>query len=119
MRHRLTIIKDARTPAWGLQFLKHPSRDLCHILHCTGTGCHLIVRSEPRTFCMDFITNTHGKTVPHDGGRGFCGAQELQGTYCERSVFCRSIASLLVNTLIRKCRILYCSESKDVMPTRV
>jgi hypothetical protein len=23
---------------------------------------------------MDFITNTHGKTVPHDGGRGFCGA---------------------------------------------
>src|SRR5215470_19119464 len=74
MRHRLTIIKDARTPAWGLQFLKHPSRDLCHILHCTGTGCHLIVRSERRTFCMDFITNTHGKTVPHDGGRGFCGA---------------------------------------------
>ena len=24
---------------------------------------------------MDFITNTHGNTVPHDGGRGFCGAQ--------------------------------------------
>jgi len=71
----LTIIKDARTPAWGLQFLKHLSRDLCHILNCTGTGCHLIVRFERRTFCMDFITNTHGKTVPHDGGRGFCGAQ--------------------------------------------
>src|SRR5215472_2902431 len=48
----LTIIKDARTPAWGLQFLKHPSRDLCHILNCTGTGCHLIVRSERRTFCI-------------------------------------------------------------------
>ena len=24
---------------------------------------------------MDFIKNTHGKTVPHDGGRGFCGVQ--------------------------------------------
>ena len=30
---------------------------------------------------MDFITNTHGNTVPHDGGRGFCGAQWLAVSY--------------------------------------
>ena len=102
---RLTITKDARTPAWGLQFLKHLSRDRCHILNCTGTGCHLIVRSERRTFCMDFITNTHGKTVTHDGGRGFCGAQpfplDVSGKgigaeqhYCLSGRPCRSNAAL-------------------------
>src|SRR5207244_1752566 len=72
----LTIIKDAHTPAWALGSLKHLSLDPCQIPNCTGTGCHLIVRSERKTFCMGFITNTHGKTVPHDAGRGFCGAHD-------------------------------------------
>ena len=42
----------------------------------TGKGirCRLIVRSERNPFCVDFITNILGKTVPHDLGRCFCGA---------------------------------------------
>jgi hypothetical protein len=30
---------------------------------------------------MDFITNIHGKIVPHDGGRGFCGTVKLNGRW--------------------------------------
>ena len=47
---------------------------------------------------MDFITNIHGKTVPHDGGRGFCGAQGLNvsrtsALFFESLFLCRSSRS--------------------------
>lgn len=42
---------------------------------------------------MDFITNTHGNTVPHDGGQGFCGAQVKYRSFLER----RSLSAATIN----------------------
>jgi len=50
---------------------------------------------------MDFITNIHGKIVPHDGGRGFCGAQVLQRELLDVNELVREMIVLLRSEAIR------------------
>lgn len=65
----LTIIKDAHTPAWALGFRRNPSLDPCCAPGCTGTRCHLIVRSERGTFRVDLSRIFGGKNVPRNAGK--------------------------------------------------
>src|SRR5260370_13095053 len=53
-----TITKDARTPAWALDFRSKLSTALAHDPKFPSTGCHATVRSERRTSWAVYTTNT-------------------------------------------------------------